>query len=313
MVAVGAFLPNYGSSNTMSARNLLDVATLAERRGLHHLWVGDHFVWNTGMLAPLPTLAAVAAVTENIRLGTGVYLLNLRHPAIVAKDVATVDVLSGGRVTLGVGVGGDDPNEYAALGVDVARRGARLDEMIESLRSLLNRDGAAYGGSAVSLPAFTMEPPPVQSRVPIWLGGRAEAVIERAATVGDGWFPVWVSAKRIAHGLEVVGEKRGGLDGFAAALNVFVAIGETREKAGEQVAEHLWSAYRLPFEKFERYAAYGTADQIAEFLSAYVDIGVTDIALNLTGPDRTGQLTRLIDEVLPLIGWTPRVSGQTAR
>lgn len=303
VLRAGVFLPSYTAVGSPNADAVLGLARCADAAGLQHVWVGDHFVWNTGMLAPMPTLAAVAAVTSRVRLGTGVYLLNLRPPAIVAKDVATVDVLSNGRMIFGVGAGGDDPLEYEALGVDPAARGQRMDEMICAVRALLDGASSSTAGRFISLPEFTMAPNPVQKRLPVWLGGRADAVIDRAARLAEGYFPVWISARRMRQAVDQVGVVRGELDDFTFALNVFVAIGPDREQARNTVAAHLRTAYHLPFEQFERYAAYGRADDIAEFLGQYVDAGVTDIVFNLAGADRDEQLEQLMTDVLPGLGW----------
>ncbi|MGW5016456.1 LLM class flavin-dependent oxidoreductase [Micromonospora chalcea] len=142
MVNVGCFLPTYSASGPIEPASVLDMARDAEELGLDHVWVGDHYLWNVGMLSPLPALAAVAAVTRRVRLGTGVYLLNLRHPALTAKDVATVDVLSGGRLVLGAGIGGDNPEEYRALGVDPAGGPAASRRRPDSRRR--------YGGTGSS-------------------------------------------------------------------------------------------------------------------------------------------------------------------
>lgn len=293
MARYGVFLPSFEASVPVTGDLLREVATTAEDRGLAHLWVGDHFVWNVGMVAPMQVLTHVAAVTSRIQLGTGVYLLPLRHPSIVAKDVASLDVLSDGRLLFGVGIGGENPVEYEALGVEMNRRGARLEEGLVQLRSLLRQEQAAQDGEFHSIPAVELAPAPRQDAVPVWIGGRAQAVVERAADMGDGWFPVWVSPRRYAGAVDVIRERRGGTEGFAFGLNIFSAIAESREAAGKILSDHMGSAYGLPFEKFERYAAFGTADDVAETLAAYRDAGVTDFAMNLAGNDPVGQLEEL--------------------
>ncbi|MEV6515974.1 TIGR03619 family F420-dependent LLM class oxidoreductase [Micromonospora chalcea] len=301
MVNVGCFLPTYSASGPIEPASVLDMARDVEELGLDHVWVGDHYLWNVGMLSPLPALAAVAAVTRRVRLGTGVYLLNLRHPALTAKDVATVDVLSGGRLVLGAGIGGDNPEEYRALGVDPGQRARRFEETAAAVRGLLAGSGQPYQGRLVDLPAFTMEPLPVQQPVPLWLGGRASAVVERAARGAEGWFPVWVSAGRFRAAADTVGTIRGDLSGFAFALNLFTTIADTREAARDAVSTHLATAYGLPFDSFERYSAYGTADDIREYLAPYVEAGMTDVVFNIAGPDPRGQLRRLAAEVVPAL------------
>lgn len=295
MVKFGVFLPSFAASAPLDAALIRRVAMRAEELGFAHLWVGDHFVWNVGMLAPLQVLSYVASVTTEIRLGTGVYLLPLRHPSITAKDVTSLDVLSEGRFIFGIGAGGDSVLEYEALGADVARRGAQVDELLAQVGSLLRQEGRAMVGEFHSLPAFTMAPPPIQRHVPIWVGGRAAAVVDRAARDGDGWFPVWVSQKRYAEAVERITEVREDLDGYSFALNIFSTVADSRESASAILETHMGNAYALPFDKFARYSAYGTADDVAETLRSFIDTGVTDFALNLAGPDPIGQLEALAD------------------
>jgi probable F420-dependent oxidoreductase len=293
LVKFGVFLPSFAASAPLDPALIRRVAVRAEELGFAHLWVGDHFVWNVGMLAPLQVLSYVASVTTEIRLGTGVYLLPLRHPSITAKDVSSLDVLSGGRVILGIGAGGDSELEYQALGVDLAGRGAQVDELLEQVGSLLRQEGRELPGQFHQLPAFTMAPPPIQQRIPIWVGGRAAAVVDRAAQMGDGWFPVWVSQKRYAEAVERITEVRDDLEGYSFALNIFSTVAASREDASAILETHMGNAYALPFDKFARYSAYGTEDDVAETLRSFIDVGVTDVALNLAGPDPLGQLEAL--------------------
>lgn len=295
MSRYGVFLPSFEASLPVDPALLRTVAVRAEEHGLAHLWVGDHFVWNVGMVAPLQVLSHVAAVTERIALGTGVYLLPLRHPAIAAKDVASLDVLSGGRAIFGVGIGGENPLEYEALGVEMQRRGERLEEAVTQVRALLDRTPGGNDGQFHTLPDFTMAPPPIQPSVPVWIGGRAQAVVERAAAMGDGWFPVWVSARRYSEAVDQITELRGGTEGFSFGLNIFTAVADSREAARAILESHMESAYNLPFEKFERYSAFGTVDEVAETLAGYRDAGVTDFAMNIAGTDPLAQLDLLAD------------------
>jgi probable F420-dependent oxidoreductase len=299
MTKIGCFIPSYAGSGPIDAQTIANFSIEAERLGYSHLWAGDHYLWNVGILSPMTTLAAVASVTSTIRLGTGVYLLNLRHPSITAKDISSVDVLSGGRLIMGVGIGGDNPEEYRVMGFEPNARGQKIEENITAVQSLLEQRGTPYVGEYVNLPAFTMSPRPIQDPVPMWIGGRAQVVVERSARIAQGWFPVWVSPSRIKAAWETVDEVRGSRKGFAIALNIFATIGDSRESAGKDMATHLNNAYGLPFDAFARYSAYGSADDIVETLSAYVDAGVTDIALNIAGPQISVQLQRFAEEVIP--------------
>ena len=135
-------------------------AQRAESLGFDSLWVGDHIAFHVPIPDSLAMLAFAAGVTERITLGTSVYLLPLRHPTLIAKTTATVDLLSGGRLVLGVGVGGEFPPEFEAVGVPVAERGARADEAIGVVRRLWTEDGVAHAGKHFQFGAVTVAPKP---------------------------------------------------------------------------------------------------------------------------------------------------------
>src|SRR6185437_16997257 len=162
------------------------IAEAAEAAGFDSLWASDHIAFHHPLLDVTVALATFAAVTERIALGAGVLLLPLRAPALVAREFASLDYLSGGRVILGVGVGGEVPADFEAVGVPVRERGARTNASMRALRELFPRQA----------------PAPVQpGGPPLWVGGRSEAALRRASELGDGWFPLWVSPERYAEGL----------------------------------------------------------------------------------------------------------------
>jgi probable F420-dependent oxidoreductase len=139
------------------------------------------------ILEAFMTLAYVAAVTRRIRLGTEVLVLPQRQPVLVAKQVSTLDTLSGGRVRLGVGVGWQE-SEYEALGEEFADRGRRMDEALELLRACWSRPSIDFAGTHYQLRAMGMEPkPPQGAALPVWIGGNSEAAYRRVGKYGDGW------------------------------------------------------------------------------------------------------------------------------
>ena len=137
---------------------------------------------------PLIWIAAMAAVTTRLRFMTGVIILPLRNPLVLAKQVATIDSMSGGRIELGIGVGWLK-EEFAAVGVPFERRGKRADEYVAAMRALWARDGASYAGEFVNFRDVSCNPKPVAGRVPIVVGGHSEAAARRAGRLGDGFFP----------------------------------------------------------------------------------------------------------------------------
>jgi probable F420-dependent oxidoreductase len=210
------------TASPMTTPELLDaVAEGAEARGIGTIWVGEHVVLfeeyesrypyaedgripappGSGLLEPLLALTYLAARTSTVRLGTAMLLLPQRNPVYVAKEVATLDWLSGGRVDLGIGVGWLK-EEFDALGVPWERRGRRTDEYLEVLRTLWVDNPSAYHGETYDLPACEMYPKPVQApHPPIHVGGETPAALRRAARLGQGWHTFNRSPGELATGL----------------------------------------------------------------------------------------------------------------
>jgi probable F420-dependent oxidoreductase len=186
------------------------VASLAqalEGIGFDHIDIFDHVVmghpiegrppgpYNAAMpiLEALMTLAYIAAVTRRVTLGTEVLVLPQREPVLVAKQVSTLDTLSGGRVRLGVGVGWQE-SEYEALGAAFGTRGARMDEAIQLMRAYWAEPRVDFAGAHYRATAMAMEPKPPQGRgIPVWIGGYSEAAFRRVGRLGDGWLASRVS------------------------------------------------------------------------------------------------------------------------
>ena len=179
-----------------------DWAQAAEDLGYAYIEVPDHVFGVTARDGWTPlynetdpfhetftTLAFLAAVTKTIRLSSGVLILPQRQTGVVAKQAAEVDILSGGRLRLGIGVGWNHV-EYQGLGSDWKTRGARQAEQVEVLRRLWTEDLVTYKGRFHDLHEVNVVPPPVQRPIPVWFGGSSDAVVKRAARLGDGWMPI---------------------------------------------------------------------------------------------------------------------------
>ncbi|HET9094924.1 MAG TPA: LLM class flavin-dependent oxidoreductase, partial [Solirubrobacteraceae bacterium] len=185
MPRLGLNLPTFDPLRVGGRPRFVAAARLAEDLGFDAVWVGDHLHVPSPVYDSTVALAAVAASTQRIQLGFGVMLLGLRHPAWVAKQLTTIDALAPGRLLLGVGVGGEFPAEFAALGLDVHQRGRLLDRALAELPDwLLGR----------TTPALA---PPMSGLPPLWVGGRSDAALRRAARLGDGWLGTWMSPERV--------------------------------------------------------------------------------------------------------------------
>jgi len=200
-VQLGVLLPQY--ERGADPERYHEFARTAERRGFGHLLAYDHvlgpnpdrpdwegvYTYEMPMHEPLTLFGNLAAVTGDIRLVTGVLVLPQRQTALVAKQAAEVDVLSGGRLRLGVGVGWNEP-EYVALGEEFSKRGKRVEEQLAVLRKLWTQELVEFEGEFHDLPDVGINPRPDQQPIPLWLGGRADPVLRRIARRGDGWlFP----------------------------------------------------------------------------------------------------------------------------
>ena len=192
---LGLFGLNFGEM----AGSLVELASFAESLGYDSLWLGEHVVLpdprvppspldpRTIVYEPITAFAAIAAVTSRIELGTGIVILPQRNPVVLAKQVATLDALSGGRFTIGVGAGYLEP-EMSAIGVPMAGRGRRTDEYLAAMRELWSSDSARFAGDFVSFSGVTAHPQPPQGRPRVVVGGHTPPAFRRAAASAHGWY-----------------------------------------------------------------------------------------------------------------------------
>jgi probable F420-dependent oxidoreductase len=282
------------------------VAELAEELGYDSLWAGEHLSFHNPILDVGVALAAFAAVTERILLGSAVVLLPLRHPSLVAKQAASLDYLSRGRLLLGIGVGGEGPGDYEAAGVPIRERGARADEGIRALRALFAGGPASFAGRFYHFEGVSVEPRPVRpGGPPILVAGRSDAARRRAGRLGDGWLPYMLSARRFAAGVEEVRAhaRTAGRDPDALGhvLVAFARVEEDGERARALALAHLSERYAMRFERHhvEQLCVVGSPAECAERVRAYAAAGVEHLALNpaADGDDFLDQVRRLRDSV----------------
>ncbi len=173
-----------------------------EELGYDSAWTSEHIFFYFPTFDALTSLAAMAALTSRIRLGTAVLLLPLRPAALAAKEIASVDIISGGRLILGAGIGGEYPKEFEAVGVPVRERGTRADEALRVLKLLYSEDNVRFEGRFTKLDGVSLMPKPAQpGGPPVWIAGRSEAAMRRAGRLADGYFPYLFSPERFRDGL----------------------------------------------------------------------------------------------------------------
>jgi probable F420-dependent oxidoreductase len=288
-------------------REQFDLVRRVEALGFDSVWCGDHVSFNLPLYESLTLLASYASITERIKLGSAVYLLALRPAAVAAKVTATLDALSGGRLIFGVGVGGENPREFAAVGVPHGERGARVTEAIEVVRTLWRDTPATFKGRFTEFEGVSIDPKPVQpGGPPIWIGGRSDAALTRAGRQGDGWISYVVQPERYAQSLDKIrraAEAAGrSLDGFATAHLTFVTVGRDHETAERAWVRTLSNRYAQDFGPLARkYGVIGTPDQCAEQIGRFAQAGCRYFVMNPIGDpaDERAQLEMIASEVIP--------------
>ena len=224
-----------------SAAEAGDLAESIERLGFDSIWTADHLSFSQPILDPFAVLAIYASRTRRIEIGTCVFLLPLRHPALVAKQTASLDWMSGGRFVFGIGVGGEFPDEFAAAGVPLGERGARANEAIPILRALW-RGAPPPGGRFFQVPPTRIEPKPVRpGGPPIWVGGRSDAAIRRTARFADGYLGYFLDADGFRKRMATIREQREAP--ITAALLAFARVDARREDALERASARLGAMY----------------------------------------------------------------------
>jgi alkanesulfonate monooxygenase SsuD/methylene tetrahydromethanopterin reductase-like flavin-dependent oxidoreductase (luciferase family) len=271
-----------------------EVVRRAELVGLDHVGVGDHVTFYGGMgFDGLLGASIVLANSDRLGANTAVFLLPLRHPVITARQLADIGSLAPGRFTFGVGLGGEDPQEVRACGVDPKTRGRRMNDCLRVLRHLLTGEPTDFDGEFFTLRQVRVLPTPIEP-IPIVVGGRSDAALRRAGELGDGWFGLWVSPRRYGEAiLQMQAHARdAGRTGFSwtNALNVWCGVGADPNDARAFVAPAMEAFYQLPFERFEKWSPTGTPAFIAEFLVPYAAAGCSVFNLIINGRDRHAEI-----------------------
>jgi probable F420-dependent oxidoreductase len=277
-------------------------AARAEELGFAGLWTVDSvpgaMTSRVPALEGLHLLTAAAVATNTIGLGVSVIVLPARNPAHLARELVTIDRLSGGRLTVGVGVGRDDPVP-ASLGVPGDRRVRRLTEGLAVMRALWAGDDVSYEGELYRFQGVTIEPKPVQRPgPPVWFGAGAPAALRRAARLGDGWMgsggsTIEAFGEQVPVLLEALREQGRDPATFPIGKRVYIAVEDSEAQARRRLAERLDAFYAAPGIT-ERVAVCGTAEACAERLRALVDAGAGELLLNPLY-DYLGQLEALAE------------------
>ena len=303
---------HFGAVLGLSVRETAAEARWLEDLGYEYLGSGEHFMRGNPpgpSSAALPILAVAAGATSRIRLLSSVLLLPFYHPTILAKLTSTLDIASDGRLTLGVGVGGEFPVEFQAAGISTRQRGGRANECLEALKLLWTQEQVSYHGRYYKLNDVTLAPPPDQQpHPPIWVAGRREAAMQRAVRYGDAWFPYLYSPERYRSSVEKIKalavDQGRDLSSFQWANYQFIAINDTREEAAQIAARSLGMRYLYSGDFMsivESYCVLGPVKECIRRIEEYVDAGATHFLFSWAchPEDRASHIETVAKEILP--------------
>ena len=295
-----------GNPGAQPVSDIASTCRRAEALGADALWTCDHLFWHGPSLECMMVLAVAATATDRAALGTCVIQLPLRQAPAVAKQAATLQSMTQGRVILGVGVG-SHPGEYEQVGIDYHTRGRQLDAgIIELRRSWATGQGVATGstGSGATVEERYRqlpEPPPI----PVWVGGSSEAALRRAANLADGWMPLFLdptayeqAVERLAKEIERAGRPEASV---TPSIVLFVSVDDEPGTGLHRGTSWMSSLYGIPAKAFERHLITGTAADVAEVVAAFRRAGAEHVAVYVTADQPLEQFERLM-AALPAAG-----------
>jgi len=305
---------HFGIGAALSADQTASQARWMEELGYEYFSAGEHFMRGSPpgpTHAVLPLLAVAAGATEKIRLLSSILLAPFYHPLVLAKLTTTLDIASGGRLTLGIGVGGEFPMEFEAAGLNVKQRGRRTNECLEALVQLWTQGSVDYSGKHFQLDAASINPHPVQRpHPPIWVSGRREAAMERAARLGDGWLPYFydplhyrASVGKIQDIASRIGRD---LSHFQWAFMPYISIYPTVDEAARVAANELGGRYLYDSDFIKivrRYCLLGPVEDCVARLAEYIAAGARHIIFSISCPreDRVRHIETIAKDIIPLL------------
>ena len=312
---IGFLLPTRGlllaEDRPQDADRILNLAQRAEEAGLDSVWVGDSLTAKP-RLEPLTTLAAVAARTQRVRLGTAVLLMALRHPVLLAQTLGTVDLISQGRLMIAAGVGGafnaEQEGEWKAAGVSARRRASRLEEMVQILKTLGRGEAATFTGRHFDLESVSVKPWPVQEDgVPIylachWRSRARDAQIARAARLADGIISISDTPEEHAQVIEAfrAGAADAGRDpaSLEAVMYMTVNMDDDLARAEAESERYLLGYYGSEIWG-DRWGPFGGPERVKERISEYIEAGADTVVVRFASFEPEQQLSVFLERVAP--------------
>ena len=312
-VKFGLVLPNRGPLvGLFTPQELIGFAEAADSRfpAIDSVWVGDSILARPRLEA-LTTLATIASRTKQVKLGTAVLLPALRNPVVLANEAANLDMLSQGRLILGIGIASKSEaieKEFAACGVSFARRVSIFEEGVTLMRRLWSEPEVTHSGRHFQLDHVSLGLKPVQQPgIPLWMAGTVDAARLRILRIGDGWFPNPATPQVFTEGWERIQElaKETGKDANRLHRCVYTTlnINEDEAVAEKEMRTFFEGYYGAPYEALARTQSMcaGSPQRCAAWLKDFVAAGAQTIVVRFGGPDQNGQLERCAKEVLPQV------------
>ena len=304
---------HFGANLRLEVEETARQARWMEELGFEYFSAGEHFMRGDPpgpSHASLPVLAVAAGATTSIRLLSSIVLAPFYHPLMLARMTATLDAASNGRLTVGVGIGGEYPAEFENSGLRVNQRGRRTDECLDVMRRLWKGEKVDFDGRHFQLSGAEINPPPLQRpHPPVWVSGRRDDAMQRAARFGEGWVPYFFDPPRYRDSVEKIesfADKHGRtLNGFQWGFFPYISIYETEQEAAEIAARQLGGQYLYGGDFINivrRYCLLGTAEQCAERLQEYIDAGARHIVFSITcrPEDRERHIEDIAAKLVPM-------------
>lgn len=303
---------HFGATSPMDAEDTARQAKWMEELGYEYFAAGEHYMRGDPpgpSHASLPLLGVAAGATEKIKLVSSILLVPFYEPLVLARLTATLDVASGGRFILGVGVGGEYPEEFEAADLTVKQRGRRTNECLDAVRQLWTGEPVTYQGRHFKLDGASINPPPTQRPgPPVWVSGRRDAAMVRAATYGDGWMPYFYNPQRYRDSVDKIkaaGEDLGkDLTDFQWVCYPYITIYPTEEEAAQVAARLLGGQYVYggDFINIVRdYCLLGPVERCIARLQEFIDAGARHVIFAIVCPREEAErhIETIAKEIIP--------------
>ncbi|MDP9130177.1 MAG: LLM class flavin-dependent oxidoreductase [Candidatus Binatota bacterium] len=265
---------------------VLDLVDYFETLDVDSIWVSDRLVASALTLEPITFLSYMAGRLRKMKFGTSTLVLPTRNPVVLAKELATLDFLSQGRLFPAIGLGGEESKDLQAVGINKKERAGRTDEMIVLMRRLWTEENVTFAGKYFSIEDATIMPRPWQKNgPPIWIGGRSEAALRRTGRLGDGWLVSSVSPAEVATGINSIRRyatdagRQVEEDHYGVLIPFYFA--DDAEKAFEVGARSIRPRADMPTSEF---TAFGTPDQVRARVQGYIAAGASKFIMRPCGP-----------------------------